>query len=98
MNSDHKKILGLEWSPKEDNFSFKVKVNFSPKVRKIRSGPKWDRREIELKFPEIMTHRMILSQVTCLYDHLGLVVPVVLRAKILMSSMILKGDANMGVQ
>lgn len=98
MESDNEKVLGLKWNPKDDKFSFNVRVNFSPKVKKIRSGPDWDRRDIEFNFPEFLTRRMILSQVASFYDPLGLAVPVVLRAKILMRSMISKCDPNKGVE
>ena len=94
IESDYEKILGLKWNPKEDYFSFTVKVNFSPRVRKIRSGPNLERCEIEAKFPVVLTRRMILSQIASLYDPLGFVVPVILRAKILMRSMIARGNSD----
>ena len=37
---------------------------------------------------------MILSQIASLYDPLGFVVPVILRAKILMRSMIARGNSD----
>ncbi|KAK4310069.1 hypothetical protein Pmani_018335 [Petrolisthes manimaculis] len=94
IDSDCEKILGLRWNPKEDYFSFIVKVNFSPRVRKIRSGPNLERDEIDIKFPEILTRRMILSQIASLYDPLRLAVPVILQGKNLMRSMITKGAAS----
>lgn len=47
LESDSKKILGLKWNPKDDYFSFKVKVNFSHKVKKIRTGPDLKRCDID---------------------------------------------------
>ena len=94
IESDSEKILGLKWNPKEDYFSFTVKVNFSPRVRKIRSGPNLERCKLEAKFPEVLTRRMILSQIASLYDPLGFAVPVILKAKVLMRSMIAKGNPN----
>lgn len=88
MESNCEKILGLKWKPKGDYFFFTVNVNFSPRVRKIRVGPHLQRYEIETKFPQNLTRRMILSQIASLYDPLGFVVPVILQAKILMRSMI----------
>lgn len=94
IDSDCEKILGLKWNPKKDIFSFTVKVNFSPRMRKIRSGPNLDRDEIDAKFPEVLTRRMILSQIASLYDPLGFAVPVLLQGKVLMRSMIARGANN----
>lgn len=85
-----KKILSPKWNPKEDYFSFTVKITFSPRVKKIRSGPNLERCDIEAKFPEIVTRRMILSQIASFYDPLEFAVPVLLKAKVLMRSMIIK--------
>lgn len=98
MESDSEKILGLKWNPKEDKFSFNVKVNFSPKFRGVRSGPNWSRMDINLNFPQNITRRMILSQVASFYDPLGLVAPVVLRAKLLMRLMITTCESNKGIK
>ncbi len=68
MESDWEKILGLKWKPKEDLFFFTVNVNFSPRVKKIWSGPKLQRWEVEGKFPQILTRRMIISQIASFYD------------------------------
>ncbi|XP_068220711.1 uncharacterized protein [Palaemon carinicauda] len=45
---------------------------------------------------KISTRRKILSQIASLYDPLGLVIPVLLKAKILMRSMISKRNSNGG--
>lgn len=52
-NIDHKdvniakqneeKVLGLKWDPQRDKFSYKIRIIFSPKIRKIRSEPDIDR-------------------------------------------------------
>ncbi|XP_068229430.1 uncharacterized protein [Palaemon carinicauda] len=96
IESDSEKILGLKWNPVDDYFSFAVRLNFTPRIRKVRSGPNLDISEFDYKFPEILTRRMILSQIASLYDPLGLVIPVLLKAKILMRSMISKGNSNGG--
>lgn len=94
MESNCEKILGLKWKPKEDYFFFSVNVNFSPRIRKIRSGPKLQRHEIEAKFPQFLTRRMILSQIASLYDPLGFAVPVILQAKMMMRSMITRSHSG----
>ena len=94
MESNCEKILGLKWKPKEDYFFFTVNVNFSPRVKRMRSGPNLQRCEIETKFPQILTRRMILSQIASFYDPLGFAVPVILQAKILMRSMITRSHSG----
>ena len=38
LETDEEKVLGIRWNPKEDEFSFKAKVNFSPSKRGIVLG------------------------------------------------------------
>ena len=71
MDSENEKIQGLQWNPKKNEFSFKVKVNFSPIARGIGSGPNWSKRDICLNFRKFVTRRMILSQVASFCDPLG---------------------------
>ncbi|XP_068203032.1 uncharacterized protein [Palaemon carinicauda] len=80
IESDSEKILGLKWNPVDDYFSFAVRLNFTPRIRKVRSGPNLDISEFDFKFPEILTRRKILSQMASLYDPLGLVIPVLLKS------------------
>ena len=35
----NQKMLGVAWNPKTDSFHFSVRINFSPKRKKIRTGP-----------------------------------------------------------
>lgn len=94
VESDCEKVLGLKWKPKEDYFFFTVNLNFSPRIRKIRSGPKLQRCDVEAKFPKVLTRRMILSQIASFYDPLGFAVPVILQAKIMMRSMITRSHSG----
>ncbi|XP_037774994.1 uncharacterized protein LOC119572052 [Penaeus monodon] len=59
-------------------------------IRKVRSGPNLNSDEIDDKFPEHLTRRMILSQIASIYDPLGFAVPVLLKAKFLMRLVISK--------
>ncbi|XP_063596234.1 uncharacterized protein LOC134773087 [Penaeus indicus] len=95
IKSDHE-ILGLKWNPLDDHFFFTVKPNFSSRIRKIRSGPNLNSDEIDDKFPEHLTRRMILSQIASIYDPLGFAVPVLLKAKILMRLVISQGESKDG--
>lgn len=90
--SDKEKILGLIWNPEEDYFTYKVKVNFSEKQRKVHIGPDLTRVDIEAKLPEILTKRIILSQVASIYDPLGLITPFTLKAKILMRKLVTQNN------
>lgn len=94
LDSNREKVLGMQWDPKNDELLFKIRVNFSQKFRKIRSGPDMSREDCENSFPSILTRRMILSQVASIYDPLGLVLPVTLKAKIMMRTLISREDTH----
>ena len=82
-SSEKEKILGIVWIPKEDEFKYRVRVNFSGKQCKVHTGPDMTKDDIAIKFPAVLTTRMILSQVASIYDPLGLVTPFTLLVKIL---------------
>lgn len=83
-SSNEQKVLGLQWNSNEDEFRFKVQLNFSPKIRKCRSGPNLNRNQVPSSIPPILTKRMVLSQINGIYDPLGLATPFTVRAKMLM--------------
>ena len=87
-SSDKEKILRLIWNLKEDDFTYKVRVNFSGKQRKVHLGPDLTRGDIVAKLPDVLTKRMILSQVASIYDPLGLITPFTLKSKILMRKLV----------
>ena len=75
------KILGIKWSPCEDQLYFEVKIKFSSK----RKTTALQRNNTATKIPpQQLTKRMILSQINSVYDPLGLAGPFTVRAKILM--------------
>ncbi len=41
------------WNPKEDDFTYKVRVNFSEKQRKVHIGPDLT-RDITAKLPDVL--------------------------------------------
>ena len=60
------KVLGVVWDPIRDNFQFKVKLSFSPK-RKLTLIRK-DMTPADIHIPDVLTKRMIWSQVNSIYD------------------------------
>ena len=75
------KILGIKWSPCEDQLYFEVKIKFSSKRKTTALQTNNTATEIP---PQQLTKRMILSQINSVYDPLGLAGPFTVRAKILM--------------
>ena len=85
-NNDSK-VLGVKWRVREDQLCFKTKVNFSKRERKIRSEPDITKEELSEKIPEVLTKRMLLSQVNGVYDPLGLATPLTVCAKMLLRNL-----------
>ena len=69
------KVLGVNWNPATDQFQFKVKINFSPRRRKVRIGPDIQASQLLSEIALVLTKRMVLSQVNGIYDPLGLAGP-----------------------
>ena len=74
-------VLGVSWSPEEDNISFQATLNFSVKKRGQRTGPNLKREEVPGLLPTTLTKRLVLQQVMGIYDPMGLVSPFTLLAK-----------------
>ena len=75
------------WDQIEDSFKFKVKLNFSPKHRKVRTGPDVKRTDLEQIRSLLLTKRSVLSQISGMFDPLGLLVPFTATAKIMMQQL-----------
>ncbi|XP_076028384.1 uncharacterized protein LOC143017480 [Oratosquilla oratoria] len=89
LETETEKVLGMSWDIKSDQFYYSVRINFSPKQNKIHSRPNLLNEELESKFPQDLTRRMVLSQIASVFDPLGLVQPFLLSAKLLMREMIM---------
>lgn len=50
VDTDNEKILRLNWNPKEDHLS--------PRVRKRRRSSDLEHRQVDTKFPDILTRRL----------------------------------------
>lgn len=72
-----------EDTPEDDRLHLMVAVNFSKKKKKMRLGKDLPREEVRGQAPYPLTRRELLSQVSGLYDPLGLVTPVKQREAIL---------------
>ncbi|XP_033730738.1 uncharacterized protein LOC117320185 [Pecten maximus] len=81
------KVLGMIWDPKMDTFKYKARLNFSPKVKKIHQEQNLSEGDIPNQIPQRLTHRMVLSQVSSIFDPLGLITPFILCAKLLMRAL-----------
>ncbi|GAA6077248.1 uncharacterized protein LOC122145514 [Tachysurus ichikawai] len=89
LTEDDNKALGLGYTVQDDKLHIMIAVNFSKKRRKMRLG------QDLLKGQVRSTRREILSQVSALYDLLGLVTPAKQKGAILVQRAFqeAKGDA-----
>ena len=78
------RALGMIYDPASDSFKFRVKLNFSPKVRNIHSAPNLQFVDIPRCIPLTLNMRMILSQTKKINDPRGLLGPFTVRPKIMM--------------
>ena len=75
IKGPNQKVLGVGWNPKTDSFHFSVRINFSPRRKKIRTDPDLNISQIPSEIPIALTKRMVHSQVNGFYDPLGLATP-----------------------
>lgn len=80
-NGGNTQVLGLTWNSVEDHILVPVEINFSSKIRGVRSGPDLKRGD---EFPTTLTKRTVLEQVGKIFDPLGLIGPHILKAKLLL--------------
>ncbi len=79
IRNDSGKVLGMLWDPCVDCLKFNVKLEFSPKKHNIST----DNTSLTC-IPKTLTKRLVLSQLSKVYDPLGLVNPFILKGKLLM--------------
>ena len=75
------RVLALGWDPRSDVILYEVTLNFSSKIRGIRTGVNLKKVDLPKALPDILTKRTVLEQVMKIYDPLGLVSPFTLLAK-----------------
>ena len=83
LSEENNKALGLGYDPEHDKLHLMVAVNFSKKKKKMRLGVNLSKEEVRAQAPNPLTRRELLSQVSGLYDPLGLAAPVKQKGAIL---------------
>ena len=89
-------MLGIIWEPHEDVFKFVVRINLTPLKKKSRTGADLTRQELLENPPKSITRRQFYSQVQSLFDPIGLLSPVLLKAKTLLRKMWEGSCASLG--
>lgn len=75
MRDDDNKALGLGYSMEEDMLHVMTSINFSKRKRKMRLGLNLSHEQVRAQTPKPLTRRELLSQVSGVYDPVGLVTP-----------------------
>ncbi|KAK4297542.1 hypothetical protein Pmani_030053 [Petrolisthes manimaculis] len=83
------KVLGVVWNPKEDEISYKIKLNITPKQKTSVPCTVTGTDDGDRELPDDLTKRRVLSKISTIFDPLGLVTPVTLCGKLLLRQIIL---------
>nr|AAD26627.1 unknown [Takifugu rubripes] len=83
MSDDDNKALGLGYIVKEEKLHVMVAINFSKRRKKMHLGKDLEPQQVRFCTPSPLTRRELLSQVSGLYDPVGLVAPVKQKGAIL---------------
>lgn len=78
------RVLGVGWDPQNDAFGYKLKLNFSIKMKKVHLEPDLSGEQVPTTVPAPLTKRQVLFQVNGVYDPLGLISPFTVRAKMML--------------
>ena len=84
-------VLGVLWDPSKDVIRMHMGVNLSPKRQKIRQGPELTLETIGALDDAPLTRRIIASQVSGIYDPMGLCCPVTIKFKMLLQEIVVSG-------
>ena len=83
LTTEFERVLGICWVPENDSLKFRIKINFSKKIKGIHTEPDLlSTDDIPAKLPKVLTKRIILSQVNSIFDPVGVLSPFVVIAKI----------------
>lgn len=75
LREEDNKALGVGYLVQEDKLFVMVSINFSRR-KKMRTEIDLTEEEVEVKTPNLLTRRVLLSQIAGLYDPIGLATPV----------------------
>ena len=84
INDDAERVLGMKWVLLGDYFKFTVNLKFLNQRGNCEIDYKKSIENFEQLVPNVITKRMILSQINGIFDPLGLVSPFIIRGKILL--------------
>lgn len=82
MRDEDNKALGVGYQM-EDMLYMMTSINLSTRKRKVRLGKHLDKENVRQKTPNPLSRRELLSQVSGLYDPIGLGTPVKQKGEIL---------------
>ena len=85
-------VLGMTWKPKEDVFMFRVDTKTHINTKTVTNNM-YTKNEIN-EISQILTRRIVLSQVSRIYDPLGLLVPFTLKGKFMMREICIPHEAG----
>lgn len=75
MHDDDNKALGLGYDVKDDKLHVMTSINFSKRKKKMRLGQNLSQEQVRTQTPNPLTRRELLSQISGVYDPVGLVTP-----------------------
>ena len=95
LSTSPEKRLGIWWCTDTDKLFFKIKLNFSKKNQNGEfTSSDLTLEDFDELFPLFLTLRIVLSQVSKLFDPLGFLIPLLLLAKILLRKSCSKNSEN----
>ena len=86
LQPPEEKVLGMTWVPKSGVFIFKINVEFEKGMKCVT------KESLNNYVPHALTRRTLLSQLAKTFDPLGLLIPFILLAKLLMRNMCRSGN------
>ena len=77
------KVLGLSWLPRDDTFKFHLAIQLSGDHKNGIERKIVSLKDLKENPPKVLTRRMVLSEISKIFDPIGFLVPVLLESKLL---------------